>query len=177
MTPSSWWENGTVSLRCKGGCTVSTYPVVEEGNHPIWIHGFTDVKLEILEVGDNFLGVGRSSLFEGFDTFRLRLREFSLDCFHVALEISQIGLLVECGGLKSEGVDDVVNLSGCIVNSLFLLLSRGVSACPGSVVTPGTVLRIHNTDVNISTRLDGNQGAVNLEDDIIDGFSEFPFIN
>ena len=141
VQPSGWWENGMVSLCCEGRCTVSTYPVIEEDNHTIWIHGFTGEKLEIFEVGNNFLGICLSSLFEGFDTFRLRLLEFSLDCFHVALEIGQIGLLVECGGLESEGVDDIVNLNSTLFNALLLILSRGVSTCTGSVVNPGTRLK------------------------------------
>ena len=68
-------------------------------------------------------------------------------------------------------MDDVVNLGSLVVKRLLLVLSRGVSTCPGSVANPSTRLRIHSTDVDISTGLDGNQGAFNLEDDIIDGFS------
>lgn len=124
--PSSWGKR-TVSLSY-GGYTILAYPVVEKGDHPIGIHGFTGVEFKIFEVCDNFLGIGRGSFFKSFDTVRIRLPELSLDDFHVALEISQIGLLVECGGLESEGMDDVVNLSSPVLQSILLLLSRRVSA-------------------------------------------------
>jgi len=78
-----------------GRCTILAYPVVEKGDHAIGIHGFTGVEFKIFEVCDDFLGIDLSSFFKGFDTVRLRLREFSLDGFHVAFEISQIRLLVE----------------------------------------------------------------------------------
>lgn len=76
-------------------CAILAYPVIEEGNHAFGIHRFTSVELEIFEVGNNFLGVCRCSLFKGIDTFGVRLPEFTLYCFHVTLEISQIGFLVE----------------------------------------------------------------------------------
>ena len=63
-----------------------------------------------------------------------------LDGLHVVLEISQIGLLVEYGGLESEGMDDVVDLTGSVFKGLILLLGRGVSTCPGSVINPETRL-------------------------------------
>jgi hypothetical protein len=115
-----------------------TYPVVEEGDHAIDIHGFTSVELEILEVGNNLFGVGRGPLFKGFDPLGVIFPELSLDGLHVALEIAQIALLVEYGGLESEGVDNVVNLGGSFFKSLILLLSRGVGTCPGSVIDSGT---------------------------------------
>ena len=46
------------------------YPVVEEGDHTIGIRGFAGVELEILEIGDDFFGVGLGSLFKGFDPIR-----------------------------------------------------------------------------------------------------------
>jgi len=61
-----------------------------------------------------------------------------LDSPHVALEISQVGLLVEYGGLESKGMDDVVDLAGSVFKGPILLLGGGVSTCPGSVINPET---------------------------------------
>lgn len=115
-----------------------TYPVVEKGNHAIRIHGFTGVEIEVLEAAKEFFGVGLGTLLKGFDAVRVDLLEFSLDCFHITLDMSHIGLLVEWGRLEPEGVNDIVDLRGLIVKSVLLLLGRGVSTCPGSVINPGT---------------------------------------
>ena len=157
---------------------ILTYPVVEEGDHPIGIHGFAGVGLEILEIADNLFGEDGSLRLEGRDPVRVRLLEFGLDGLHVPLEISQIGLLIESGGLEPEGVDDIVDLSGTVFEGLLLVLSGGVGTCPGSVVNPGMRFsRIHSTDINIGARLDGDQGTVDFVGDIVDEFSKFPFVN
>ena len=98
--------------RSLGRVPSSTYPVVEEGNHAIRIHGFTGVEIEVLEVAKEFFGIGRGSLLKGFDAVRVDLLEFSLDCFHVTLDMNHIGLLVESSRLESEGVDNIVDLRG-----------------------------------------------------------------
>lgn len=44
------------------------------------------------------------------------------------LEVGEEGLFVEGGGLETEGVDDVVDLGGALLEGLVLLLGGGVSA-------------------------------------------------
>ena len=138
-----------VSLPRQDRYMVLTYPIVEEGDHAIGIHGFTGVEFIILEIGDNLFSVGCSPLFEGLDPIGFRLLEFSLDGLHVTLEVSQIRLLVERGGLESEGVDDIINLRGSVLESLFLLLSRGIGTCPGSVTNTG--MRVCESTAPMST--------------------------
>jgi hypothetical protein len=103
-----------------------TYPVVEEGNQAIGIHGFTSIELEILEISTDFLEVIRGPLFKGLDTIRVRLLELGLDGLHVALDVGNVALLVEPGALESEGMDDVVHLSGSLLKSILLILRGGV---------------------------------------------------
>ena len=61
--------------------------VVEERNHAIGIHFFANVELIVLEVGNDLLGEGLSTLFEGLHTFRLVLLKVSLNGLHVALHV------------------------------------------------------------------------------------------
>lgn len=45
---------------------------------------------------------------------------------NLTLEIRQVGGLVEAGRLETEGVDDVVDLLGGVLETLVSLLGRGV---------------------------------------------------
>lgn len=47
-------------------------------------------------------------------------------CCVYYLEISQVGLLVELGGLETERVDDVVDLDNVVGHRLLGVLSGGV---------------------------------------------------
>jgi hypothetical protein len=44
------------------------------------------------------------------------------------LEMAEVGLLVELGRLETEGVHDVVDLDGTILETLIGFLSRGVGS-------------------------------------------------
>ena len=61
--------------------------VVEEGDHAIGVHVLASVELKVLEVGNDLLGEGLSTLFEGLHTFRLVLLKVSLNGLHVALHV------------------------------------------------------------------------------------------
>jgi hypothetical protein len=76
-------------------------------------------------------------------------------------------------------VDNVVNLYASLFKGLFLLLSGGVCTCSGLIVNLILMRRvgIHVTNINIGTGLEGDHGAVNLVDDIVDQFSDLPNMN
>ena len=79
-----------------------TYPEIEEGDHPIGIHGFAGVVIIILEIANDLFGEIGSLLFKGRNSVRVLLLELGLDGLHVTLKVGQIGLLIESGGLESE---------------------------------------------------------------------------
>jgi hypothetical protein len=66
--------------------------VVEEDNHAVGVHGLASEELVVLEVGDNLLGVGGSTLLEGGDLLGggTPLLELGLDGLHVAWGVSAL---------------------------------------------------------------------------------------
>jgi hypothetical protein len=133
-----------------GGGTILTE--VEEGDHAIGILGLAGVELEVLEVGEESLldpGLGVLLKLSNGGLITLLL-ELGLDGLHVALKVGEVGLLVERGALKTERVDDVVDLDGTILELLLGLLGGSVGT---SVDLDGTL---------------NDHGAVNLEDSTID---------
>jgi len=46
-------------------------------------------------------------------------------------EITKVRLFVEGGGLKSERVDNVIDFSLSVLESLVLIVSRGIGTCDG----------------------------------------------
>lgn len=97
--------------------------------HAIGVHGLASVELEVLEVGQELLlDVGLGTLLELGDLLRVGalLLELGLDGLHVALEVGQVALLVEAGGLETEGVDDVVDQGDVVIQSLVGLLGGSV---------------------------------------------------
>lgn len=131
-----------------GGDTILT--VVEESDHSIGVHGLTGEELVVLEVGNNLLDVGSGTLLESGNSVGVLLSKLSLDSLHVALDVGNKGLLVERGLLETKRVDNVVDGDGTLLNIVAGLLSRGVG-----------------TNVNVSTRLDGDVGRVNLVDGVV----------
>lgn len=121
---------------------------VTKNNHTVGVHGLTSVKLKVLELGDNLLSVGLSTLLKSGSL--LRVLNLGLDSLHVRLEVGKVSLLVEGSGLETERVDNVENSLGTIFKVLTSLLSRGIS-----------------TDIDISTLLNNNLGSVNLEGDTV----------
>jgi hypothetical protein len=127
--------------------------VVEEDDHPIGVHGLAGEKLKVLELGeDDILGV---RLGLGLELLDLILRlpdllEMLLDGLHVPLQVGEIRLLVERSALKTERVDDVVDLDFRVLEGLLGLLGGRVG-----------------TGVNLNGAL-GDHGAVGLVDDAID---------
>ena len=126
--------------------------VVEEDNHAIGVHGLASEELEVLEVGDDLLGEGGSTLLEGGDLLGggTLLLELSLDGLHVAwgsvstggsrcgvviltLEVGEVALLVELGLVETERVDDIDLGLDVVVGTLLGLLSGsvGTSVCVG----------------------------------------------
>ena len=175
------------------GDTILT--VVEKGDHAIRVHVLASVELVVLEVADDLLRVVGGALLEGGDTVRVGLGELGLDGLHVALrvdvsicggwnwvyagidtgsehggrshlEICQIGLFVELGRLEAEGVDDVVDLLGTVLNGLILLLLRRVRAWAGCQMGPRSRTQLR-TNVDVAL-LDDNHLAVNLVDSVVD---------
>ena len=55
--------------------------------------------------------------------------------------------------------------------------AEGLAPIQGQWSIPECALRIHSTDIDISTRLDGDHGAVDFVGDIVNEFSESPCIN
>jgi hypothetical protein len=135
-----------------GGDAILT--VVQHDDQAIDVHGLASIELEVLEVGDkSLLDVFLGALLEsrdgvGIGTLLLELR---LDGLHVALEVAQVGFLVERSRLETERVDNVVDLLGAFLEGLLGLLGGSVG-----------------TDVNVSSATNGDHGAVTLVDDIID---------
>ena len=100
----------------------------------------------VLEISNNLLRKVGRALFECCYTVRLGLLQLRFDRLHVTLyprlilhklsngdvaylEIGQEALLVEPGRLKTERVDDVVDLRRTVLECLITLLGRGVGAC------------------------------------------------
>lgn len=133
-----------------GGNTVLT--PVDEGDHSIGVHGLTSEELVVLEVGDDLLDVGGSTLLEDRDLLGVVLLEVSLDLLHVALDVRDVGLLVEGGLLETGVVDNVVDLDG-------------VLALVGVVTTLGAGV---GTNVDIGTLLDLDHGGIDLVDNVVD---------
>lgn len=64
------------------------------------------------------------------------------------LEVGEVALLVELGALETEGVDNVVDLDGSILELLLLLLSGGVGTnvdLDGALLNHGAVDLIGGT--------------------------------
>jgi hypothetical protein len=104
--------------------------VVQQHNHRIRIHRLSSEELIVLEVCNDLLGVGGSSLFESGDLGLggVALLEGLLDLLHVLLEVGEVGLLVEGGFVEAEGVDHVDNLRGAVFGAFFGFFGGGVGA-------------------------------------------------
>lgn len=98
----------------------------------------------------------------------------------VTLQVVHVGLLVEAGLLKGEGVNDVVDLHFLVINILFLFLGGSVGANVWELPTLSATLscfvhfkanrRVQNWYPVVRTDLDctnGNHGTVNLVDDTV----------
>ncbi|KAI3488803.1 hypothetical protein L1887_47144 [Cichorium endivia] len=124
--------------------------VVEESDHALGVHGLAGEELPVAEGADDLLGKGGGALLKGGDAVRVGLGELGLDRLHVALEVGEVGLLVERGGLEAERVDNVDDLLGTVLERLGLFLGRGVAA---------------NVDITVR---DDNLGSVDLVHNIVD---------
>ena len=102
----------------------ASYAVVEEGNHAVGVHALAGVELVVLEVGDDLLREVLRALLERLDLGRVRalLLEVALDRLHVALEVGEVGLLVERRRLEAERVDDVVDGDHAVLNGILSFL-------------------------------------------------------
>lgn len=133
-----------------GGNAVLT--PVNKRNHGLRVHRLAGEELVILEAANDLLDVGSGTLLEGRKLVRVVLLEVLLDRLHIALDVGEVGLLVERGLLKTSVVNNVVDLEGLSIVSLVVsALSTGVS-----------------TDVDIRTRLDLNHSSIDLVDDTVD---------
>ena len=83
----------------------------------------------VLEVTNDLLRKGLSTLFEGLNLIGAGLLELRLDRLHVVLKVGEVGLLVELGRLETERVDDVVDGDGTLLEGLLTLLRRRVGTC------------------------------------------------
>ena len=156
------------------GDTVLT--VVKKGDHAVRVHVLASVELVVLEVGNDLLREVLRALLERLDLGRVRalLLEVALDRLHVALEVGEVGLLVERRRLEAERVDDVVDLLGAVLDGLLLLLGGRVGACANtrgerSVTRASRVDQLVRrlADVDVRAGLDGDQLAVDLVDDAV----------
>jgi len=105
-------------------------PVVQQHRHAIRVHALTREELVILEASNNLLSVGTSALLESVN-LGLRgvlLLQGRLDLLHVLLEMCEVGLLVERGLVQAEGVDDVDDLLGRVLDTLLGFFGRGIAA-------------------------------------------------
>jgi hypothetical protein len=66
----------------------------------------------------------------------MRVRRRIIKIVIRTLEVNQIALLVKAGRLKTERVDDAVDLDGGILKLLLGLLSRGVGTSVYNMNTP-----------------------------------------
>jgi hypothetical protein len=128
----------------------------ERDLHAVGVLGLASEKLEVLEVREKLLlDKGLSTLLEGGDGVGIGvlLLKLGLDRLHVALgamlamsflvcclllntagkgeeartlEVGEVGLLVERGGLETERVDDVVDLGRSVIEGLLGLLGGSV---------------------------------------------------
>lgn len=139
---------------------------LEVHSHSIWIHGLAREELVVLEVANDLLRVSLGVLLELGDGLVAStvLLEALLDLLHVALEMGEIALLVERGGVEAEGVDDVDNGLLCVVDFLAALLSRGVTADVEVLATDRDLLAVGLVDSAVNLL-----EVVRVGDDLVAG--------
>jgi len=104
--------------------------VVEEDDHAVWVHGFADEELVVLEFTDDLLGEALGARLEFLDLFlgsALFLEAF-LDLLHVGLEVGQVGLLVKGCLRETKTVSNVQDRRRGILQVFVAALGRGVAA-------------------------------------------------
>jgi hypothetical protein len=109
--------------------------VVHQDDHTLGVHRLSNEELVVLEVSDQLLGEGLSGSLEsrepclgGLVSGLGSLSEGRLELLHVALQVGQVGLLVERGRGESERVDNVVDGLATVLEGFLLLFGGRVGA-------------------------------------------------
>lgn len=127
-------QDHPVTLSVSLCCTVVT-----RNSHSVRVHGLADEEVIVLEVTRDLLCLSARSTLECFDLLfaRTLVLESFLHSLHVALEMSEIALLVELRWCQSERVYGVDHGLGCIVGALFGFFGGRVRASIKTLPTDG----------------------------------------
>ena len=100
----------------------------QDYSHSIWVHGLAGEKLVVLEVSNDLLGKVLCALLELLDRLLVGtvLLQLVLDSLHVSLEVAEVALLVECGLIETEGVDNIDHGLCRVIGTLLGLLSGSI---------------------------------------------------
>lgn len=80
----------------------------------------TSVELVVIEVGHDLLRVRHSVFLEYRETLWIGRSKVVLDIPKIVFEMDEVRLLVECGRLEVERVNNIVDLRGTLLESLVL---------------------------------------------------------
>jgi hypothetical protein len=128
--------------------------IIQQQDHGVRVHALADKELKVLEAADNLLGVAAGLGLKVLDLVvggAIRLERL-LDLLHVGLEVGEVRLLVEAGGLQPEGVRDVVDRLGAVLD----------------VVVGGLLARRVRANVHVHALADGDGLALDLVHDAVD---------